>query len=142
MVRQEYIRELQLRANEILQEVRKSDNEHLDEFEGILKILWSYIMDTSTDKLNRGKQPEKVSNIGSAKGKRSWEDYIIDVLKEIGGRAKSKDIGEAIIKANPNIPRKRIMQTIRHKLSLLSKNGKIGANKREIKSEGYEFFIK
>ena len=131
MARQQLIQELQMREKELL-----------DELESIRKILRSNTIEGSTGKSNQDGQLEKVTASGSAKGKKSWEEYIVDVLKEVGGKVKSKDIADAVIKANPNIPESRIMHAVRHHLSLLSKNGKINANKSKIKSEGYEYFIK
>jgi len=142
MVRQEYIKELQFRAHEILKELRGNDNNHIDEFEGILKILWSYILEVSTDKSGQGGQLKKVPTSSNAKGKRSWEDYIIDVLRKIGGRAKSKDVAAAIINANPSMNESTIIATVRHHLSLLHKSNKIGAEKSGIRSEGFVFYIK
>jgi hypothetical protein len=142
MVRQEYIKELQLRAHEILQEVRGNDNKHIDEFEGILKILWSYILEVSTDKPNQGEQLKRITTSGNAKGKKPWELYIMDVLKEIGGKAKSKDVSALIITRNPNLIKSKVMQTVRHQLSLLSKSGEIGVIRNEIQSEGHEYYIK
>jgi hypothetical protein len=143
MARQEYIKELQLRVQEILQELRKRDKEPIiDELEAILKILLSNIIQASTDKSNQDEQLVEVTTSGNAKGKRSWENYIVDVLTEIGGKTKSADVTEAIVKANPDIQPDRVSHAVRHHLSKLFKNGKIGANKSKIRSEGYEFFIK
>jgi hypothetical protein len=142
MARQEYIRELQQRAQEILQELRINDSKHIDELEGIWKILWSNIMDISNAKSPQGEQFKKVPTLGTPKGNMDWSRYIENMLREIGGKGKSLDVTEAIFKANPDMLEDRISHAVRHHLSKLLKNGKIGANKSKIRSEGYEFFIK
>ncbi len=130
MPRQELIQELQIREKELM-----------DELEAIQRILQSNTTKDSYDAeqespMKRTKFPVQ------EKGKSSWEDYIVDVLGKIGGKGKSLDVTEAIIKANPIIPKDRVSHAVRHHLSKLLKNGKIGANKSKIKSEGYEYLVK
>jgi len=126
---------------ELIQELKIREKELMDELEAIQRILKSNIIGSSIS-TNQDVQPSNVEVSGNIKGKRSWEDYIVDVLKEIGGKAKSVDVTEAIIKANADMSEDTISHAVRHHLSKLLKNEKIGANKTKIKSEGYEYFIK
>jgi len=87
-------------------------------------------------------QPKKTTTLGTSKGKMNWSDYVFHMLKEIGNRGKSKDVADAIIKANPDIDEYTILATVRHHLSLLHKSNKIGAEKSKIRSEGFVFYIK
>jgi hypothetical protein len=142
MARQELIRELQIREEEILQELRIREKKLIDELEAILKILGSNNINVSIGNSLQSEQRGKVATLGTPKGEMDWYEYVEYMLKEIGSKGKSKDVADAIIKANLNIDKSTILHAVRHNLSLLLKNNKISANKSEIKSEGYEYFIK
>ncbi len=128
MPRQELVKELQIRENQLLEELK-----------AIRIILGT---SSSDDVPTTNVQADKVTPSGTPKGKMSWENYVELILKEIGGKGKSQEIAKAIYKANPKIPEARALHAVRHHLSKLLKFGKIGANKSENQSEGYTFFIK
>lgn len=107
----------------------------------ILKILWSNTTEVLIDKSLQDEQNGRVVS-GTPKGKMGWYKYVEYMLKEIGGKGKSKNVADAIIKANPNIDESRILHAVRHYLSKLFKDNIIDASKTNIKSEGYEYFIK
>ena len=127
---------------ELISELRLREKELMDELDAIRKILQSNTVEDSVSekKSEGGMMRTKFPIVG--KGNRSWEDYIVDVLKKIGGKGKSIEVTEVIAKANPDIPSDRVSHAVRHHLSKLLKYGKIDAKKSNIKSEGYEYFIK
>lgn len=56
----------------------------------------------------------------------TWKDYIFNVMKSIGGKLKSKDIADAIFKANNNtVTKERVFSVTRDKLAELVKEEKI-----------------
>lgn len=127
MARQEFLKELQIRENQLLEE---------------LKAIRTLFEANSSDVSNGSGHPDKDISSGTPKGKMSWENYVELILKEIGGKGKSQDVAKAVCKANPKIDEARVLHAVRHHLSKLLKFEKIGAIKNEIKSEGYTFFIK
>lgn len=127
MPRQEFLKELQIRENQLLEE---------------LKAIRTLLGADSSDVSNSDGQTDKAVPSGTSKGKMSWEIYIELMLREIGGKGKSQDVAQAIYKANPRMDKARALHAVRHHLSKLLKFDKIGATKNEIKSEGYTFFIK
>lgn len=127
MPRQEFLKELQIRENQLLEE---------------LKAIRTLLGADSSDVSNSDGQTDKVVPSGTPKGKMSWEIYIELMLREIGGKGKSQEVAKAVCKANPKIDEARVLHAVRHHLSKLLKFGRIGATKSEIQSEGYVFFIK
>ena len=51
-------------------------------------------------------------------------------------------LSEILIQANPKYSKKVIMSQVRHHLSMLLKEGKISAEKSDIKTEGYVYYLK
>jgi len=127
---------------ELIQELKIREKELIEELEAIQRILQSNIIKDSIGEEGGEGGMIRTKFPVTDKGKKSWEDYIIDVLKKIGGKGKSIEVTEAIVKANPDIPEDRISHAVRHHLSKLLKYRKIDAKKSNIKSEGYEYFIK
>jgi hypothetical protein len=55
-----------------------------------------------------------------------WKDYILKVMKIIGGRMKSRDIADAIFNANQkNATKERVFSVTRDKLGELVKDEKV-----------------
>lgn len=131
MPRQELLKELQIREKELM-----------DELSAIRTILGVSNTDIPIGKSSHGEQRDKVAPTGTPKGKMSWAKYVELILKEIGGKGKSKDVADAVCKANPKIDEARVLHAVRHHLSKLLKGNIISANKSGIQSEGYEYIIK
>ena len=127
---------------ELIQELRLREKELIEELEAIQRILQSNTIEDPIGEERGGGGMVRTKFPITGKGKKLWEDYVVDVLKKIGGRGKSVDVTKAIIKANPHIPADRISHAVRHNLSILLKNGVIDAKRSKIKSEGYEYFVK
>ena len=127
MPRQELVRELQIREKQLMEELNA------------IRI----ILGTNVSDIPFNKEPqEKTYSSGTPKGKMSWEQYVELMLKEIGGKGKSQDVAKAVVEANPKLNSATILHAVRHHLSKLLKKGKIGADKSDVQSEGYEYFIK
>lgn len=110
----------------------------MEELNAIRIILGTNVSDVPSS----SEPQEPTTSSGTPKRKMSWENYIEVILKEIGGKGKSQDVAKAVVKANPELNSATILHAVRHHLSKLYKKDKIGANKSDIKSEGYEYFIK
>ena len=55
-----------------------------------------------------------------------WKDYILKVMKKIGGRMKSRDIAEAIFTANQkSVTKERVFSVTRDKLGELVNDEKV-----------------
>ena len=67
---------------------------------------------------------------------------VVSILKKLGGRAKSKDISEVILKANPKFDRSKTKVAVRQHLSRMNKENIILAEKSDIQSEGYTYYLK
>ena len=59
----------------------------------------------------------------------------------MAGKGKAVDVFNYAQKANPKIDPELVANAVRGKLSKLSLSGTIGANKTEVKSEGYEYYV-
>ncbi len=79
---------------------------------------------------------------GIAKEEASWEAYVVEVLKELGGQAKTREVVEYVVKANPKLDEETVLDAVRGKLSKLYRAEVIGAQKSAVKSEGYVFHVK
>lgn len=75
-------------------------------------------------------------------GGENWETYVQTILRNLGGKGKAADVFEYAKGANPRMDGELIANAVRGKLSKLSISQVIGVNKTDVKSEGYEYFIK
>lgn len=57
----------------------------------------------------------------------TWKEYILSVMKSIGGKLKSKDIADAILIANKNVSKERVFSVTRDKLAELVKEERVVA---------------
>jgi hypothetical protein len=130
MIRRELINELLLRKNELIAEL-----------EAIKRLEETYnITSGQVSLFDTGNKD--THSYTEVKGKKSWADYVLFVLKELGERAKAEDVSNAIIKANINIiDEKTIKHAVSHHLSKLYRNKKIGAEKGTRLKDGYVYFI-
>lgn len=81
-----------------------------------------------------------VGKIPAIKSTEIWKDYILKVLKLIGGNeVKSKTVAENVLKANPKFTEKRIRQVTIDKLSELAKENKVAVIKGKTRKEGNRF---
>lgn len=78
---------------------------------------------------------------GIPRGSQTWEDYIISILRILGGRAKSMDVVQYAWEANPQLSQKKVREAVRGKMSKMAIAGRIGAIKSDVKSEGYTYVI-
>jgi len=109
-----------------------------------IRKLLGYPNDAPTASIitNSRNKKESIKGEGIPKGKdMSWESYVQTILKELGGKGKTKDVGEYAIKANPRINADLVLTAVRGKLSKLKLNSTIGAHETSSKKDGYEFFI-
>lgn len=78
---------------------------------------------------------------GIPKAGETWEEYIVTVLKALGGRGKSMDVITYAMGANPRMPEKKVREAVRGKMSKMAKAGRIGAIRTNVKTEGYEYVV-
>lgn len=141
MARSELIKELELRRNEIYSEIRGHFPELIQELDAIDKILSrnSNLNSFSrTSKLNE--KPMFASNI-PPKGDYSWDEYILIVLRALGGKAKTREVAKAIVESNNDITYGRAKDASSDKLSRHLAAGRINAVKPKLKKEGYTYEI-
>ncbi|WP_445955428.1 hypothetical protein [Yeosuana sp.] len=138
MARLELIQELEIRRKEIYSEIKIKLPELTEQLEAIDKIIGSM---TGVNSLSN-KAATSQNTIGTPKGDMSWLDYVFFMLNEIGGKGKSRDVANAIEKANADINIDRAINASQDKLSRLLKEGKIDAIKPAYKKDGYLYKIK
>lgn len=132
MPRQELLKELEIREKELM-----------DELNAIRFIMGH--SNTNSIKDNPTASTEKVEKSGTSvtpKGEQNWGTYVLKVLNEIGGRGKTRNVSDAIIKANPELDKITILRAVRHHLSQMYRDKVIEATKGAIQSEGYEYNVK
>ena len=141
MARSELIKELELRRNEIYSEVRVHFPQLIDELAAIEKIL-SRNDNSKTYGGGRNIVESSVSDSGiPPKGNYNWDEYILMVLKALGGKGKSREVAKAIVEANNDITPGRAKDASSDKLSRLLAAGRISAIKPRHKKEGYTYEI-
>ena len=144
MARTELIKELEIRKKEIYSEIEIQLPELTDELKAIDKIIGSNMASSNGGTSNKSTVIDTLTtekNIGTPKGNMSWNEYVLFMLNEIGGKGKSRDVANAIDSANSDISIKRAINASQDKLSRLLKEGKIKANKPQYKKEGYLYEI-
>ncbi len=144
MARKELIKELELRKEEIYSEIKTQLPELVEELNAIDKIIGSNIVNLYAN--NSGKSNVTATlttkkTVGTPKGDMTWIEYVLFMLKEIGGKGKSSDVARAIVNANSSISFDRAIDACRDKLSKLLKEGKINADTSVNKKEGYLYEI-
>ena len=135
MARIELIKELKIRKDEIHSEIKSKFPELIAELSAIDEILGNSTINTPDNPI------VEENTIGTPKGSMSWSDYVHFMLKEIGGKGKTRDVTNAIVKANSGISYARVKDACSDKLSRLLKEGKIKADKPQYKKEGYLYEI-
>jgi hypothetical protein len=90
----------------------------------------------------RKEKKEPLKGEGLARGTTTWEKYVQQILKELGGKGKTQDVVQYATKANPKENQVLVLQAVRGKLSKLFRRGVLGADKGENKKDGYTFFLK
>lgn len=137
MARLELIKELKIRRGEIYNELAIRFPELMDELSAIDKII-----DSSKQKqVVSVPLPEKKENKGTPKGDYTWVDYVLLMLKEIGGKGKSSDVAKAIFEANDDITLQRAKDASSDKLSRLLSANRVKAIKSTYKKDGYTYEI-
>ena len=136
MARLELIKELRLRRKEIYTDLKDQFPDLMDELSAIDKIIDRskslYVHDTNTGKGDAD---------GTPKGDMNWKDYVLLMLKEIGGVGKSADVAKAIVNANDNITLKRAKDACSYKLSKHLSARNVKATKGTSKRDGYVYEI-
>lgn len=135
MARLELIKELRLRRKEIYAQLRDQFPELMDELDAIDRI--SGASKEAYVHSNSNENPSK----GTSKGEMSWEDYVLFMLKEIGGVGKSSDVAKAIHSANDDITLKRAKDACSDKLSKHLRAKRIKATKGTSKRDGYVYEV-
>ena len=72
------------------------------------------------------------------KGDLSWKHYILSALNQFKV-AKSNDIANAMINANPDIERDTVIDAVKSHLSKMGMSGEIYAIKSANRKEGYTY---
>ncbi len=128
---------------EFFVELKIMEKELLEQLEAVRKLLKSYATREIENELETNtKKVKMVRTKFDGKGDRSWSDYVLLMLKRYGGRAKTRDLVNFIMKSNPEQSEKTVLATVRTYLSKLYKKGIIDAKKGLLPTDGYEFFIK
>lgn len=129
------INELEKRKVELVSELNYIDN---------LLGLYTETSKRSSDLFSSDNNhlQNSVSNKYINKGDLTWEDYAIKVLKELGGSAKSRDIANYVIKANPSMNEERAENAVRHHMSKLFKAEIIDAESSNNRKLGFTYKIK
>lgn len=97
----------------------------------------------ATHTMRRTKKPKQVAkHEGKPKRDTPWEKYVVDVLRELGGKGKTVDVIAYVTKANPKISETTIYNAVRAWLSKLNLNGVIDAEVTQNKKEGYTYKVK
>ena len=122
--------------------IQTSKSPSISELKAIRTLLASNTVKNEADKPSEDEPDEKVNLSVKSKGGTTWDDYIMSILKRLGGRAKSKDISEVILKANPKFNRSKTKVAVRQHLSRMNKENIIMAEKSDIQSEGYTYYLK
>lgn len=134
MARLELIKELRLRRKEIYAELQGQFPDLMEELAAIDKIIDRsknlYVADSTSN--------NKVLT-GTPKGNMSWEDYVLLMLREIGGVGKTMDVAKAIVNANDNITLKRAKEACSDKLSRHLSAKRVRATKGTSKKDGYVY---
>lgn len=133
----EYIANIRKRVKQISAEL-----EHLN---GILALEDEEptMPETNKNPVSRTTKKEKAQAEGLSKtDDLSWDDYVKEVLKQIGNKGKTNDVVKYMTKANPKMKPGTILASARHHLSKLQRSGIIGAHKGKSRAAGYEYYIK
>lgn len=143
MARTELIKELSIRRNEIYSELRVQFPELIEELDAIDKILRRNASDQSSNgELKTAESSPIQTEIPMPpKGDRSWEEYVLIILKNLGGKAKSREVAKAIVESNNDITPGRAKDASSDKLSRLLAAGRVSAIKPKLKKEGYTYEI-
>lgn len=135
MARKELIRELKIRRDEIYAEIKKHSPHLVLQLEAINSMI---DVDTA---IPESVEVGDIKQKGTPKGKTNWIDYVYNMLEEIGGSGKTKEVAKAISDANSNIPYQRAKDACGDKLSKLAKAGRIKATKGNSPIDGYLYEI-
>ncbi len=131
-----------MKHEELIKHLREREKELVKELEAIRTLVGVYTGDTASVPATHTEDDNKDNSDIEPKGKRTWEDYALYVLKEIGGRGKAADVVRAAINVNPNETQERIKSAIRSKLSKLYNKNVINATKGKYPKDGYIYEIK
>jgi UDP-N-acetylmuramyl tripeptide synthase len=82
-----------------------------------------------------------ISSVPGAKGKRSWADYTLALLRESGGKAKVAILVERATGENPGLDPFTVKNAITHALSALYRKKVVEATKGNYQKEGYLYGI-
>jgi hypothetical protein len=126
-----------MKQKELIEHLHSREKALMNELDAIKTLLGVYTSDDTN---------EEVAKISDSmippKGKMSWENYAVLVLRKIGGTARASKVTDAVIKANPGIGKNTIKSAIRAKLSIKYREGVISAIKGDSKKDGYVYEIK
>ena len=86
--------------------------------------------------------PKQVNLTPTSKGDKSWEDYALIILKELGGVARADEVANYAVKnCGGNYSEVTIIKAIKSKLYVLGINGTLFVDKTGSKREGYVFKV-
>lgn len=126
-----------MKQKELIEHLHLREKALIKELDAIRTLIGVYTSD-DTD----GEDVKISDSMIAPKGKMNWGNYAVYVLRKIGGKAKTAEVADAAIKANPGIDKETIKSAIRAKLSIKYREGTIDAVKTKNKKDGYVYEIK
>ena len=105
----------------LIEELKRRREQLQKELEAVSVLIESYesdiLDDTAAEVLAVGGAGSDDANIILPKGKTSWDEYSLYLLKKIGGVAKASRVADIAVKANPNIDKETVERAIKVQLS-------------------------